>query len=378
MRREQIFKICLNHALTSDINYRPKDEKSWIFAANDFSEGELSLQSFCLKFKTKEIALDFKNAIDNAREGMNNLLQNRQKTENKDTEDVQFITETQSNPEEKKKATDLMLPENFYLYKDKDPCPGCRGCKDDHDTKPNVSDDIVQSIISNSKNPVASANKPIDLTPDLKASVEESLQLSEKEASSDKDVTKQEKSILQKPKLFSIDTQSSVFKTPVLSAPPSTITTASNDLKTDPKSIFAAANLGVSTNKFSFFKPSDNTLPETKTNTNSVVSSKPSTESNSADKSIFDSEATPNKFNFFGNQSNNSLSSQTSIFSSSNTSNLFSNGSIWSVNTKTDFKTPTDLTTKVPGFSSGETLGFDTFSKQAEFKFQSKYFISHA
>lgn len=86
-----------------------------------------------------------------------------------------------------------MLPENFYLYKDKDPCPGCRGCKDDHDTKPNVSDDIVQSIISNSKNPVASANKPIDLTPDLKASVEESLQLSEKEASSDKDVTKQEK-----------------------------------------------------------------------------------------------------------------------------------------------------------------------------------------
>ncbi|KAI8430005.1 hypothetical protein MSG28_000452 [Choristoneura fumiferana] len=361
MRREQIFKICLNHALTSDINYNLKDEKNWIFAANDFSEGELSTQSFCLKFKTKEIALEFKNAIDKAREGMNTVVQNKQKVENKDTEDVQFITETQSNPEEKKKAADLMLPENFYLYKDKDPCPGCRGCKDDNDTKPNVPKDIAQSPISNSKNPLATENAPIDLTPELKVPAVESLQVSKKEVNSNTDVTKNEKSILQKPKLFSIDTKSSVFNSPVFSASPST-TTTNIDQKTDPKSIFAAANIGVSINKFSFFNPSDNT--------NSAVNSKPSTDPSSTVKSIFDGETTQNKFSFFGNQPNQSLSSQTSIFSSTNAPNLFSNGSIWSVNTKTDFKTPSDLTTKTPGLGSGETLGFDTFSKQPELKFQ--------
>lgn len=126
----------------------------------------------------------------------------------------------------------------------------------------------------------------------------------------------------------------------------------------------------MSTNKFSFFKPSDNTLPETKTNTNSVVSSKPSTESNSADKSIFDSEATPNKFNFFGNQSNNSLSSQTSIFSSSNTSNLFSNGSIWSVNTKTDFKRQLTLPLKYQGLVQEKLLVLTRFRNRQNSNFR--------
>lgn len=66
MRREQVLKICLNHMLTPDIEYRPKDDKTWLFCAPDFSEGEIDHQKFCLRFKTGEVAQDFKKSITNA------------------------------------------------------------------------------------------------------------------------------------------------------------------------------------------------------------------------------------------------------------------------------------------------------------------------
>lgn len=66
MRREQVLKICLNHVLTSDIGYRAKDDKTWLFCAPDFSEGEIVRQQFCLRFKNGEIAQDFKKAVTSA------------------------------------------------------------------------------------------------------------------------------------------------------------------------------------------------------------------------------------------------------------------------------------------------------------------------
>lgn len=131
MRREQVLKICLNHALTPDILYSPKDDKTWLFAANDFSEGELSLQQFCLRFKTKEIAIEFKEAIDNARDGKLAVKREAYSTKVNDNEDVIFVSEILATEEEKQKAKELMLPENFFTYKTKEPCQGCRGCTSD-------------------------------------------------------------------------------------------------------------------------------------------------------------------------------------------------------------------------------------------------------
>lgn len=68
MRREQVLKICLNHVLTPDIQYLPKDEKTWLFHAADFSEGEISRDQFCVRFKTAEIAQEFKKAVADALE----------------------------------------------------------------------------------------------------------------------------------------------------------------------------------------------------------------------------------------------------------------------------------------------------------------------
>lgn len=66
MRREQVLKICLNHVLTSDIEYRQKDDKTWLFCAPDFSEGEIDHQKFCIRFKNGEVARDFKEAVTNS------------------------------------------------------------------------------------------------------------------------------------------------------------------------------------------------------------------------------------------------------------------------------------------------------------------------
>lgn len=69
MRREKILKICLNHRLTPDIEYLPKDEKTWLFHAADFSEGEIQRDQFCLRFKTPELAEEFKHAVGDALSG---------------------------------------------------------------------------------------------------------------------------------------------------------------------------------------------------------------------------------------------------------------------------------------------------------------------
>lgn len=139
MRREQVLKICLNHALTPDITYTPKDDKTWLFVANDFSDGELSLQQFCLRFKSKEIAQDFKDAIDKTRGHPVAKRETESSFKDNDSDDVVFVTEIQATAEEKQKARDLMLPENFFTYKSKDPCQGCRGCNNEDDVKPEAT-----------------------------------------------------------------------------------------------------------------------------------------------------------------------------------------------------------------------------------------------
>ena len=41
-----------------------KDEKTWLWIAPDYSEGHLQEEKFAVRFKNKEIASEFKQAID--------------------------------------------------------------------------------------------------------------------------------------------------------------------------------------------------------------------------------------------------------------------------------------------------------------------------
>lgn len=145
MRREQILKICLNHALTRDIEYKRKDKQSWFFVVNDFSEGTTELEQFSLRFKTEEIAQEFKCAIDDALSGVTSKQNGVGNTAESTT-----TTTTAAAPrdalasklsaEETKKIADLQLPNDFFDYKSKPGCNGCRGCNSDEFVFPEVKD----------------------------------------------------------------------------------------------------------------------------------------------------------------------------------------------------------------------------------------------
>lgn len=116
MRRDQILKLCLNHAVTPDLEVTPKDNKTWLWSAADFSDGEIEYHQFACRFKTPEIAEEFKKAIDGALSGP--------------ADDIKIVFENEVTDEEKDQATKLQLPEKFFAYKQKEDCPGCRGCQE--------------------------------------------------------------------------------------------------------------------------------------------------------------------------------------------------------------------------------------------------------
>lgn len=66
MRREQVLKVCANHWITTTMNLKPLagSDKAWIWMANDFSDGDAKLQQLAAKFKTPELAAEFKEKFE--------------------------------------------------------------------------------------------------------------------------------------------------------------------------------------------------------------------------------------------------------------------------------------------------------------------------
>lgn len=152
MRREQILKICLNHALTHDIEFKPKDSKSWRFTVNDYSEGVLEPDLFCLRFKNEEIAQEFKRAVDDALGGVTSKQNGVGNSSELAAEaGPRESLASKLSAEETKKITDLNLPADFYDYKTKSKCNGCRGCNSDEFVFPEVKD---INMITVDENPI--------------------------------------------------------------------------------------------------------------------------------------------------------------------------------------------------------------------------------
>lgn len=115
MRRDQILRLCLNFFLSSEIEFKRKDDQSWTFGANDFSEGNFEATYFAIRFKNKEIAEGFRKAISDALDGKSSAT-NGPETNNSDAVILKR----------------LMLPNNFFDYKNLVSCPGCIGCNDEN------------------------------------------------------------------------------------------------------------------------------------------------------------------------------------------------------------------------------------------------------
>jgi len=148
MRREKVLKICLNHPLTAEVIYKPKDDKSWLFGVNDFSDGYFETKQFSLRFKTSEIAADFKMAVNTALIDSDKGTLNGHSHTEKDAIALPAARIVIS-AEERALAQKLKLPESFYESANNTPaCRGCRGCKSDEYSFANVDDlnaDIVDA-----------------------------------------------------------------------------------------------------------------------------------------------------------------------------------------------------------------------------------------
>lgn len=135
MRREQILKLCLNHFVLPNFELNSKDERTWIWNAADYSEGEIEPTLFACRFKTSDIANNFKEIIDESKKALPPIEKTNDTkietfTEVSSIQDIEVVYEMKVTPEEKQAALKLQLPKNFYAYKQKPDCPGCRGCKE--------------------------------------------------------------------------------------------------------------------------------------------------------------------------------------------------------------------------------------------------------
>ncbi|KAG0717434.1 E3 SUMO-protein ligase RanBP2 [Chionoecetes opilio] len=69
MRRDQTYKICANHLISANTELQAMiaNDKAWIWAAQDYADEELRTEKFCCRFKTTELATNFRDAFMKAK-----------------------------------------------------------------------------------------------------------------------------------------------------------------------------------------------------------------------------------------------------------------------------------------------------------------------
>ena len=77
MRQEKTLKIICNQAIDPRVELTPNvgSDRSWVWRAFDFSDGELVEESFAVRFADSEIANDFKTEYEKAQKEMQIFLE---------------------------------------------------------------------------------------------------------------------------------------------------------------------------------------------------------------------------------------------------------------------------------------------------------------
>ena len=110
MRREQIFKLCANHLISGDMELKsfPNSDRAWLWTTlADFSEEEAAAETLAVRFRTSEIASQFKETFAKALEATASASDNKSSTEPEVKESLQSIvyktdnTKSSPNPEVK-------------------------------------------------------------------------------------------------------------------------------------------------------------------------------------------------------------------------------------------------------------------------------------
>ena len=171
MRRDQVLKICCNHYITPKTTLIPMQSsiKSWTwYTSCDFSDGESQAEKFAVRFKHQDSADKFKEKVDQCvsecDDNQQSIDEQEESTEDyssaahiddQDTQDIEqqagpvieqqvewtcdtdddviFVKVEMPSEDKIELARRFMLPDTFFNYEAKGPCPGCRGCVDQID-----------------------------------------------------------------------------------------------------------------------------------------------------------------------------------------------------------------------------------------------------
>lgn len=89
MRQEKTMKVIVNHFLDPRIVLTPNsgNDKSWVWVAFDFAEGELLETTFAIRFASSEIAQDYKAEFTKYQAEMQSLLFGNDSKEGKEEAD---------------------------------------------------------------------------------------------------------------------------------------------------------------------------------------------------------------------------------------------------------------------------------------------------
>ena len=69
MRREHVFKLCANHVITSEMQLKPfpNSARAWLWTTlADFSEETTTAETLAARFKSNDVANQFKEVFENA------------------------------------------------------------------------------------------------------------------------------------------------------------------------------------------------------------------------------------------------------------------------------------------------------------------------
>ena len=121
MRRDQIHKVCANHAIMPTMELKPllTSDTSWVwFSASDYSDGvpPTPLQ-FCVKFKNKDVSEDFHRQFAACQETMVDVLKNQENKPVSDAQDTGLNQSTENDTSETEKVPESGNEENEMALK---------------------------------------------------------------------------------------------------------------------------------------------------------------------------------------------------------------------------------------------------------------------
>ena len=129
MRRDQVLKICANHQITIDMKLQPNagSDRSWVWSTlADFSEQECKAEQLAVRFKSEDIAKQFKEKFEECQELLKNQTPVKTLQKEQAQEEVKDDLVTKFKAAEGSWECDICMVRNDS---DKVECAACGGLK---------------------------------------------------------------------------------------------------------------------------------------------------------------------------------------------------------------------------------------------------------